>query len=96
LDQFVCNIRDSFLTEYGYPEFASNSTRTDLRCERRRFKDVKVKAFFNDPIEKCIQGTMNKSKGEEEDLDDLIFSSQITSTESLVEFQYYTSDDDEL
>jgi hypothetical protein len=70
---------------------ASNGTKTDLCFERRFQKDVQVKAFLEQPYA-CVKWCMDQVALSEEKLRDLIFPSQMTSTESLFQFQYSSSD----
>jgi hypothetical protein len=91
LDSSVCTVRDCFAPEFGYPVIASNGTRADLCFKRRAQKDIQIKAFMEKPY-RCVRKEVNRAAKIESVVGDFVFPSQVTSTESLFEFQY-TSDE---
>ena len=47
LDLYICRIRDCFVKSRSYPVDASTGKKTNLCFQRRKRKDVTVKAFVN-------------------------------------------------
>ena len=62
-DRCICSVRDCFDKHlYGYPVFAVNNTKTDLCFKRRKYPEVKVKAYlYDDSIVDCIHSNEKES-----------------------------------